>query len=334
MPDLTATARSHSNIAFVKYWGNRDDALRLPSNGSLSMNLAGLDTVTTVRFRSDLTADRFVLNGASQAGAAAERVSHHLDLFRNLAQTNLHADVVSENNFPAGAGIASSASAFSALSLAASAALGLALGERTLTRLARRGSGSASRSVPGGFVELHAGEDDATAYSESIAPPDHWALVDLVAIVSRSHKKVGSTGGHPLAETSPLQPARVDDTPRRLSLCREAILSRDFAALATVAEHDTLLMHAVMMTSRPALMYWEPPTLAVIESVRRLREDGIPAFFTIDAGPNVHVITTEPHAGELTDALNGVEGVQTVLSAPPGGLARLESAHLPSPGVK
>ncbi len=330
MPDLTATARSHSNIAFIKYWGNRDAALRIPSNGSLSMNLAGLDTVTTVRFRSDLPTDRLILNGASQTGAAAERVSRHLDLFRTLAGSDLHAEVVSENNFPAGAGIASSASAFSALSLAASVALGLSLDERTLTRLARRGSGSASRSIPGGFVELHAGEDDASAYAESIAPPDHWALVDLVTIVSRSHKKVGSSGGHSLAETSPLQPARVNDTPRRLDLCRTAILNRDFAALAHVAEHDTLLMHAVMMTSRPALIYWDPPTLAVIDAVRGFREDGIPAFFTIDAGPNVHVITPESHAGELAEALGRIDGVQTVLSAPPGGPAHLQPDHLPS----
>jgi diphosphomevalonate decarboxylase len=330
MPDHTATARSHSNIAFIKYWGNRDADLRIPSNGSLSMNLAGLDTVTTVRFRPNLPADRLILNGALQAGAAAERVSRHLDLFRALAGSDLNAEVVSENNFPAGAGIASSASAFSALSLAASAALGLTLDERALTRLARRGSGSASRSIPGGFVELHTGGDDADAYAESIAPPDHWALVDLVAIVSRTHKKVGSSGGHPLAESSPLQPARVADTPRRLALCRNAILNRDFPALAAVAEHDTLLMHAVMMTSRPALIYWTPPTLAVIDAVRGLREDGIPAFFTIDAGPNVHVITLESHAGELAEALGRIDGVQTVLSAPPGGPARLQPDHLPS----
>jgi diphosphomevalonate decarboxylase len=330
MPDLTATARSHSNIAFIKYWGNRDAALRIPSNGSLSMNLAGLNTVTTVRFRPDLLADRFILNQAPQTGTAAERVSCHLDLFRTLAGSDLRAEVVSENNFPAGAGIASSASAFSALSLAASAALGLTLDERVLTRLARRGSGSASRSIPGGFVELHAGADDASAYAESIAPPDHWALIDLVTIVSRIHKKVGSSGGHSLAETSPLQPARVADTPRRLDLCRTAILNRDFATLAHVAEHDTLLMHAVMMTSQPALIYWDPPTLAVIDAVRGFREDGIPAFFTIDAGPNVHVITPESHAGEVAEALSRIDGVQTVLSAPPGGPARLQPDHLPS----
>lgn len=331
MPDLTATARSHSNIAFIKYWGNRDADLRIPANGSLSMNLAGIDTVTTARFRPDLSADRLILNGAPGAGAAVERVARHLDRVRALAGSDLHAQVISENNFPAGAGIASSASAFSALSLAATAALGLTLDERSLSRLARRGSGSAGRSVPGGFVEMYAGEDDAGAYAESIAPPDHWALVDLVAIVSRAHKTVGSSGGHPLADTSPMQPVRVAGTPHRLDICREAILGRDFAALAEVAEHDTLLMHAVMMTSRPALLYWEPPTLAVIAAVRRLREDGIPAFFTIDAGPNVHVITTESHAGDLKEMLGAIDTVGAVLSATPGGSVRLESHDLPSP---
>ncbi len=323
MTHHTATARSFSNIAFIKYWGNRDDPLRLPSNGSISMNLKGIETITTVRFDPLLSADRLSLGGAEQDGAPLERASRHLDVIRSMAGTALHAAIESHNNFPTGTGIASSASAFSALTVAACAALGLTPDERTLSQLARRGSGSACRSVPGGFVEWHAGSDDETSFGESIAPPEHWDLVDLVAVVSSAHKVVGSTGGHALAPTSPLQAARVADTPRRLEACRDAILNRNFAQLADVIEHDTLLMHAVMMTSHPALIYWLPDTLRILDSVRQWRLAGLDAAFTIDAGPNVHVITTSNARAEVRRRLEQVGGIERLLEAGPGGPAEV-----------
>lgn len=322
---LTATARSYSNIAFIKYWGNRDARLRLPANGSISMNLTGLETVTTVEFAPALLADELTLDGQPPGGPALERVSRHLDLLRRLAAVEYRARVTSRNTFPTGTGIASSASAFSALTVAAAAALGLALGERQLTTLARQGSGSASRSVPGGFVEWYAADTDAESYAESIAPPEHWDLVDLVAIVSREHKAVGSTGGHALASTSPLQAARIADTARRLDICRRAVLDRDFAAFTQIVEQDALMMHGVMMTSSPPLVYWQPPTLALIDAVQHWRADGVPVAFTIDAGPNVHVITTSAHASAVGAQLRAVEGVLEVLSATPGGPAHLLS---------
>ena len=325
-----ATARAFSNIAFIKYWGNRDAALRLPVNGSISMNLDDLASVTTVRFSPEYAIDQLILNGQAQRDDPLVRVSRHLDHIRALAGTEQRALVVSRNNFPAGAGIASSASAFAALTVATCAALGLSLPERTLSHLARLGSGSASRSVPGGFTEWYVGTDDQTSYAESIAPPEHWDLVDLVAIVREEHKAVGSTGGHALAPSSPLQAARVADAPRRLNLCRQAILERDFAALAQVAEQDALMMHSVMMTSSPPLVYWQPPTLHLIQTVRRWRAEGVPVCFTIDAGPNVHVITTAEHSASLQDALKQVEGVRTVLTAHPGGPAHLLADHLPA----
>ena len=189
----TATAFALANIAFIKYWGNRDDALRLPANGSISMNLEGLQTRTTVSFQSTLPSDRLSINGREVRGAGLERVACVLDLVRDLAHLDLRAEVVSENNFPSGAGIASSAAAFAALALAASAASSLALDERELSRLARRGSGSACRSIPGGFVEWQAGSGDEDSYASSIAPADHWRLADCIAIVSEAHKSTGFT---------------------------------------------------------------------------------------------------------------------------------------------
>src|SRR5512141_2527424 len=252
----TITAQAFANIAFIKYWGNRDNVLRIPMNGSISMNLDGLFTQTTVSFQPSLPYDELVINGDEVAGPGRERVSYILDLIREKAGVRERAEVMTSNNFPSGAGIASSASAFAALALAGSRAAGLDLSEQDLSRLARRGSGSAARSIPGGFVEWQAGNEAEESHAASIAPPDHWSLVDCVAIVSDAHKKTGSTEGHAVAHTSPLQDARLADTPRRLDNCRRAVLECDFPLLASIVELDSDMMHAAMMTSRPALHYW------------------------------------------------------------------------------
>lgn len=319
----SATASANSNIALIKYWGNRDDRLRLPANGSISMNLKGLDTVTTVEFLPELQRDEVILHGQRQSGAPHERVAAHLDRIRAMAGITSKARVISENNFPTGAGIASSASAFAALSLAGTAAAGLRLSERELSVLARLGSGSASRSVPAGFVEWKTGERSEDSYAFTIAPPEQWALVDWIAIVSRQHKAVGSTEGHALAHTSPLQAGRVADAPRRLDLCRESLMARDFAAFAEIVEADSNLMHAVMMTSAPSLFYWQPATLTVMEAIRRWRAEGLQVCYTIDAGPNVHGLCTSDSADDVGQRLRALPGVEDVLRAEPGPGAEL-----------
>src|ERR1700690_178437 len=319
----SATAQAHPNIAFIKYWGNRDEALRLPANGSISMNLDGLYTRTTVSFQPSLPFDELIINGHEVIGPALERVSFMLSLIRDLAKVESRAEVVSENNFPPGAGIASSASAFAALALAASRAAGLDLSVGDLSRLARRGSGSACRSIPGGFVEWRMGVDDEDSHAISIAGPEYWALVDCIAIVSEAHKKTGSTEGHALASTSPLQAARLADTPRRLDLCRQAILERDFEALTAVVELDSDMMHAVMMTSTPALHYWMPASLEVMNAVRAWRAENVAACCTVDAGANVHVLCPEKESQEITRRLRTIPGVKDVLTAGAGGPAKL-----------
>ncbi len=322
MKPMSATAQSSPNIAFIKYWGNRHSALRLPVNGSISMNLDGLFTKTTVSF-GEKERDSLSINGNPVTGKGLERVSGILDIVRQAAGITLRAEVVSENNFPTGAGIASSAAAFAALALAATKAAGLDWPESAISRLARLGSGSASRSIPSGFVEWKMGSGDEDSYAVSIAPPEHWALADCVAIVSAGHKATGSTEGHALAPTSPLQAARVADAPRRLEICRRAILERDFGALAHIIELDSDMMHAVMMTSQPALFYWKPATLAVMESVRAWRADGLQAAYTVDAGPNVHVLCPQSEIKMVQSLLLQIPGVNNVLSATVGGPARL-----------
>jgi diphosphomevalonate decarboxylase len=319
----TATAQANPNIAFIKYWGNRDNALRLPSNGSISMNLDGLFTRTTVSFQPSLPFDELIINGYAVMGKGLERVSYILDLVREQAGIKMNAEVMSENNFPAGAGIASSAAAFGALALASSKAAGLDLGEAELSRLARRGSGSASRSIPSGFVEWEMGTGDEDCVAVSIAPPAHWDLADCVAIVNASHKKTGSTEGHALAWTSPLQGARVEDAPRRLDICRNAILERDFATFADIIELDSDMMHAVMMTSTPPLMYWQAATVDIFHAVREWRADGLPCAYTVDAGANVHVICPREQAEVVETRLRDLPGVRDVLVATVGGPARI-----------
>ena len=323
MPVHAATAQAFPNIAFIKYWGNRDDSLRVPSNGSISMNLGGLDTRTTVVFDLKLSGDELTINGKTIGGAALDRVGQVLDIVRHRAIISTFARVKSDSNFPAGAGIASSASAFAALALAASKAAGLELTEMELSRLARRGSGSACRSVPGGFVEWTAGSSDSDSYAISIAPPEHWELADCIAIISAEHKATGSTQGNAMAGTSPLQAARVEDAPRRLEICRKAILERDFDALAGIVELDSNLLHAIMMTSQPPLFYWQPTTLTVMNAVSAARSKGIPICYTIDAGPNVHVITPGAEVEIVVDLLREIPGVQDVCIASVGGPARL-----------
>lgn len=327
MGAMKAAALAHPNIAFIKYWGNRDPELRLPANGSLSMNLAGLMTRTRVYFDPGLSQDEVWLNGQPIEGGARERVVQFLNIVRAWAGVRLAARVESENNFPAGAGLASSAAAFAALALASTAALGLRLDETALSRLARRGSGSAARSVPGGFVEWQPGRGDADSYAFSIAPPEHWPLVDCVAVIETAHKAVGSSEGHRLAATSPLQSVRVVDTPRRLRLARQAILRRDFEALAEVAEQDSMMMHAVMMTSRPPLIYWQGTSVDLMRAVTAWRREGIAAFYTLDAGPNVHVICLPQDAEVVKARLKTFPGVREVIVAGVGGPARLIEAE-------
>lgn len=326
----TATAIAHPNIAFIKYWGNRDDSLRLPASGSISMNLESLYTRTTVTFSTDLRDDVIKINGKRADHAAEFRIKDWLDdlicyLYHKkwLKDAPGNVEIISENSFPTGAGIASSASAFAALTLAVFGALGIEADENVLSYWARHGSGSACRSIPEGFCEWARGSsnEDSTAYS--LAPASHWDLVDLIAVISGKHKKVGSSKGHWSADTSPFQEQRVRTAPERIAVCRQTILEKDFSALAEVSEKDMLMMHSVMMTQEPPLFYWEPVTIRVIKAVREWREEGLDCFATIDAGPNVHVICTSESAPAVRERLEKLKGIREILSSGPGGKAHL-----------
>lgn len=323
-----ATAVSCANIAFVKYWGRKEHGLRLPLNSSISMNLDGATTTTTVLFDPALEADEVVILGGETSERAAQRVSEHLDRIRALAGFSDRAQVMSRNSFPMGAGIASSASAFAALTTAACAAAGVDLDERALSILARQGSGSACRSIPAGFVEWHTADRSDDSYAEQIAPPEHWDIRDLIAIVQTEHKKVDSTKGNALVHTSPLADGRLATAERALPIIRDAIRARDFVTLGEESEQEALRMHAVAMTSRPSILYWSPATMRILLAVREWREAGRPAYFTIDAGANVHVLCQGADAEGLETSLRALPGVQDVMTNRPGPGTRLSDAHL------
>jgi diphosphomevalonate decarboxylase len=336
MPQKRATAVAPANIAFVKYWGVRDAERTLPYNGSISMNLDACLTTTTVAFDPALTQDEVTLTlygeEAQRAGGRPlERVVTHLDRLRALAGVAWRARVASSNNFPADAGIASSAAAFAALTLAAAAALGLQLDERQLSILTRRsGSGSACRSISTGYVEWRIPNSaydpvvwDQESFAASLAPPDHWALADIVAVVDVGAKKIGSAENHRLAATSAYFPARLSELPARLEAVRAAIVARDLVALGEAVEADAVSMHAVCMTSLPPSFYWNAGTMAVIHAVRGWRAAGLQSYFTIDAGPNVHVICAAADRAEIERRLRELPGVLFTIGNGVGAGARV-----------
>ena len=319
----TAAARAHSNIALIKYWGKRDATLNLPAVGSISVTLDALTTDTTVRFTQDGAADELWLDGERVAAGRAGRM---LDLVRERAGIRASATVTSTNNFPTGAGLASSASGFAALAVAACAAAGLEATPTELSILARRGSGSAARSIFGGVVELHAGEaaDGNDAFAEPILDAADWPLSVVVAITSREAKSVSSTAGMGRsAASSPFYPAWTDTANQDLADMRAAIAARDFARVGELAEYSCLKLHALMMTTRPALIYWNAATVAAIHTVMELRASGIPVYFTIDAGPQVKALCSPADAPAVASALAAVVGVHETRTS---GLGR--GAHL------
>ncbi len=323
------TAVACSNIAFVKYWGKWDEALHLPLNSSLSIALSQAMTTTTVAFDPGLAEDEVVIDGQAAQASARLRAARHLDRIRQMAGMEQRARVASRNSFPRDAGLASSASGFAALTLAATKEAGLELSTRELSCLARLGSGSAARSIPGGFVEWHAGQDHESSFAEQIAPPHHWPeLRDIVVVLERAPKPVGSTQGMALVQTSPYLATRLALVPGRLERARQAILDRDLVALGKVSEEEAIELHLIAMSSRPPLFYWRPTTLALIHRVLAWRSEGLEVYFTLDAGPNVHLLCEEKDAESITAALEEMAEVQQIIVNMPGPGAHLCPEHL------
>ncbi|MFN8531350.1 MAG: diphosphomevalonate decarboxylase [Anaerolineae bacterium] len=324
---MKATYQSSTDVALVKYWGKKDEALRLPENGSLSMVLDGLNTTTTVEFRDDLKADQVVIQMQSDPKEAA-RVSEHLDRIRQLAGVTTFARVESINRFPKGTGLSSSGSGFAALTCAAARALDLKLGPRELSILARFASGTACRCICGGFVEWHDGDTSETSYSETVFPASHWDLRDVIAVVGEGMKRVSSTQGHKLAQSSAFFAVRKQKIRETLREVKACINERDFTRLGETVEAEALEFHSILLTSRPAVIAWQPGTLQVMLEVQAMRRDGIPAYFTINTGFNVHILTLPAYVELVMDRIQRLSMVQKILTARVGDAPHELSEHL------
>ncbi len=329
---MKATAIANANIALTKYWGKRDKNLMLPNNGSVSMTVDGMSTKTTVEFSPDYDRDIFIINGQEVSeGEPYEETVGHLNLIGEMAGIREKAKVMTENNFPTAAGLASSASGLAALSLAGSKAAGLNLDKSELSIMARRGSGSASRSIEGGFVEWLKGdkEDGSDSYGAQIAPPDHWDFRMIAVITSKGEKKVKSRAG--MAQTVATCPyykdwlATVQDD---IDSVKQGIMERDFTKVGSTAEYNALKMHATMITTKPPIIYWNPATMRILHAVMDWRDSGLEAYFTMDAGPQVKIMCMERDVGEITTRLKGLEGIEDVVVCKPGGPAMLVDDHL------
>jgi diphosphomevalonate decarboxylase len=324
----SASAVAHPNIALTKYWGKLEGASRMPSVPSLSMTLDAMSTTTSVEFDDALERDLVILNGGAASEREARRVSELLDRVRAAAGFASKARVESANDFPTASGLASSASGFAALVTAAAMAAGLDWDGARLSDQARQSSVSAARSIFGGFATLAAGAAGQSALSaEPIEGSMDWQVAISVVVTTLKQKETGSTEGMAhTARTSPYYRAWVENAPRLFERARRAVAARDLDALGVVAEESAFAMHASAMAAAPALIYFNPVTLAAIERVRKLRQAGTPAYVTIDAGPHVKVLSRAADAAAVSAALRDVSGVEKVLVTGPGGPATARQA--------
>lgn len=283
-------AKAHANIALIKYWGKRDEELSLPMNGSLSLTLDCFYTETEVVFDKEIDKDYFYLDGKIQGQEETKKISNFLDLFRKEVAMEEKGIVKSINHVPTAAGLASSSSGFAALAAATNVASGLNLDPRELSMYARRGSGSATRSIYGGFVEWEEGSSYDSSFALPIDDAD-WDIGMVIVIVNQKKKKISSREGMKrTVDTSPFYDGWVKSTKEDLKNIRKAIKERDFEKMGVIAESNGLKMHGTMLGARPPINYWEPDSIVVMDMVRSLREEGIPCYFTMDAGPNVKII--------------------------------------------
>ena len=324
---MKATAVAPSNIAFIKYWGRKDEKLRLPENGSISMNLSNLKTTTTVEFNPDFKEDEIIVNGVKEESEGSRAIKH-LDRIRKIAKINHKAKVVTKNNFPTGTGLSSSASGFAALTVAGAKAAGLSLSEKELSIHARQGSGSACRSIPDGFVEWLDGYTSDTSYGVSLYSHDYWDIVDVVVVVSKNKKEVSTTEGQKLANSSPFFPARLERIKEKIKLIKKYLKEKDFKNFGELLEQEALELHAIMLTSSPSLIYWLPGTLKVMHAVKRWRADGLPVYFTVNTGQDIHLICQKKDIAKVVKKAEEISDVQkTIINYPSKG-AQLIEKHL------
>lgn len=300
---MKKTARAHTNIALIKYWGKANQALKTPLMSSLSMTLDAFYTDTTFEHDASLAEDTFILNDQKQTPESSKRVFNYIHLLQEKFGFNDHFTIRSTNHVPTSAGLASSASAFAALATSFAASYDLDLSKKELSRLARLGSGSATRSIYGGFVEWQKGFDDESSYAIPIDENPDLDLSLLALEVDTKQKKISSTQGMKLAQTSPFYQPWLDRNTQEISELKQAIKEQDFTKIGELSELSANEMHACNLTAKEPFTYFEPETIKAIKLVEELRKNGIECYYTIDAGPNVKILCTLRNRKEIISAV-------------------------------
>ncbi|MFA6990757.1 MAG: diphosphomevalonate decarboxylase [Candidatus Babeliales bacterium] len=335
----TVIASANANIALIKYWGKRDEFFMLPTKSSISVSLDALKTTTEIGFGNS---DTIKLNGVFVSDNANVKILRFLHVFRkkfatyksfpnsSIQDTSLQYkylqdsffQINSVNNFPTAAGLASSASGFAALAKGLNELCGLKLDSKELSILARRGSGSASRSIIGGFNLWHKGvcPQGSDSYSEQIFKADHWPdLRIIITVVQAKQKPISSTQAMQVTvKTSKIYQDWLRNSERRVKLILDAIGNKDLDIVGELAQIDCLEMHETMRTSNPPINYWTDKTVKIIELVNKLRASGVQCYFTIDAGPNVKILTLEKYQDKILAELKNIEDIQTIVSGVAG----------------
>ncbi|MCK8606535.1 diphosphomevalonate decarboxylase [Apilactobacillus ozensis] len=311
------TARAHTNIALIKYWGKKNDDLIIPNNNSLSLTLDEFYTDTSVKFSNELSKDSIFLDDVDISNST--KIVNFLDIIREKASISEYAYVKSYNHVPTSAGLASSASGFAALAAAASKAAGLQLTSKELSKLARRGSGSATRSIFGGFAEWIKGNTDNDSYGVEIENPVTMDINMIAVVLNDQPKKISSRVGMKRSvETSPYYNAWVKQCEVDLIKAKTAIKENDFNTLGKISESNAMRMHALTMSAEPAFMYFNNDSIQVINSVKTLRENGVECYFTMDAGPNVKIICKSKDIKKIKAALTKTFNDEQIVVSKPG----------------
>lgn len=297
---MQKTARAHTNIALVKYWGKKDAKLKLPFNSSLSMTLDAFYTDTTFKLISQTDQNQFFLNNQLISFEKSQRVFNYVKMLQKRFQVEGNFVVSSNNHVPTSAGLASSASAFAALATAFCAAYELEVDKTELSRLARLGSGSATRSIYGGFVEWQAGDSDENSIALPISAQPSMDLQLLAVEIDTREKTMGSTVGMDLVvNTSPYYKTWIKEANKAVSLMKEAIKAEDFTTVGKIAQESALAMHALNLTAKPGFTYFQPSTIKGMQIIDELNHNGIECYYTIDAGPNLKVLTKLRNVKEI-----------------------------------
>lgn len=313
---MKATAKAHTNIALIKYWGKRNEFLKLPMNNSLSLTLDALATTTTVEFRTDIASDLFYLNDSEVHGEEYNRVSRFLQFIRDYSDQRKYAVVHSVNQVPTAAGFASSASGFAALGAASTKALALDINEEELSRLTRFGSGSACRSIHGGIVEWRQGErvDGSDSFSVQLETEKYWDIRVAAVVLSGEKKTIPSSEGMKrTVDTSVFYQGWLDGVSDDLHEMKNAIREKDFEKVGSIAEANCLRMHGTTLGATPPFTYWLDTTIRVMETVQKMRNEGVPVYFTIDAGPNVKVLYLPKNEEMVRQTLHEIPGVTNLI---------------------